>query len=277
MNQNHGYSHQRDQVYTRVIPIGETPSKEVVSVQEVLVLSRYALPTEDAVVDYLVGKAASVSTKASLILPGQEKGLDLSPLERALLALVPNIRNDLAQRAPECIQFVRQNTPLMNREADQSSLNFLRGEIGYIPINFAFAEDDDVRNVAYSVLRNKGLLEQGAGLKGQFTITLGSDNDLLPPATEMDVLLKHRVQNSATLAVKRALTLDSLNAAMGLIYSFSGGPASFSSFPDDSKKALEEACSPAMAGLLRMSEQIKAQQRPVIDPRMNQRPDFLKR
>ncbi len=279
MNQNHGYSHQRDEVYTRVVELGRTPSGESVSVQEVLLFSRYALPTEDAVVDYLVEKAASVSTKASLIIPGQEVRLDLSPLERALLALVPPIRNDLAQKAANCIQFVRENTPVKNREAGQYPLNFLRGEIGYIPVDFAFAEDDDVRNVAYSVLRNRGLLEQGAGLKGQFTIALGSGYDLLPPATEMDVLLKHRVQSSATLVVNGALTTNSLDAAMGLIYSLPGGSESFSLFPDDSKKALEEACSPAVAGLLKLSEQMKAQQqRPVIDPRTVPRGlDLLKR
>jgi len=268
MNQNHGYTHQREQVYTRVIAIGETPSGEKVSAQEVLILSRYALPTEDAVVDYLVEKAASISTKASLLIPGQEKELDLTPLERALLALVPPIRNDLAQKAPNCIQFVRENTPARNRGVDEPTLYFLQGEMGYIPEDFAFNEDDDVRKVASTVLRNRGLLEQGIGLKGFFTVVLGSDSYLLPDAGEMDVLLKHRVQDSATLAVKGALSVDSLDAAMGLIYSLPNGTGSFSSFPDESQNVLEEYCTPAVAGLLKLSEQVKAQQqRPVVDPR----------
>ncbi len=279
MNQNHGYTHQREQVYTRVIAIGETASKEVVRIQETLVLSRYALPTEDAVADYLAEKAVSVSTKALLILPGQEERLDLTPLERALLALVPPIRNDLAQKAPNCIQFVRENTPARNRGVDEPTPYFLRGEMGYIPDDFAFNEDDDVRNVASTVLRNRGLLEQGVGLKGFFTVALGSDSYLLPDAREMDVLLKHRVQNSATLAVKGALSVDSLDAAMGLIYSLSAAPDSFSSFPDESQNVLEEYCTPAVAGLLKLSEQMKAQQqRPVVDPRsVLQGLDLLKR
>lgn len=279
MNQNHGYIHQRDEVYTRVIPIGETASKEVVSVQEVLVLSRYALPTEDAVVNYLAEKADSVSTKALILLPGQERGLDLTPLERALLALVPNIRSDLSLRAPNCVQFVRQNTPAVNRGVDEPTPYFLRGEMGYLPDDFAFNKDDDVRRVASTVLRNRGLLEQGIGLKGFFILTLGSDQSLLPPPAEMDLLLKYGVRDSAVLGVKGGLAFDLLNSAMGLIYSLSNGPASFSSFPDDSQNVLEEYCTPAVAGLLNLSERMKAQQqRPVVDPRtVTQRFDLLKR
>lgn len=260
MSQDYSFSLEKDHAYTRAVEASP-------EVKEVLLLSRYARPTEDQVVDRMVEAADSVMVRFSLLIPGREGQVSLSPLEGVLASLHPKIRQGLVQRKEECLAFARNNTPVGNREIGAPVPYFVQAEIGYLPVDFTLLVGRDAQDFYRNGLHAPNLLKQGAGLRGSFTVAIGAEPFSLPDPSDMAVLLKHYVRDSAVFTVQGLPSQSSLDAGLELIYSLKdSADHGFSSLPDISAGILDTYCFRCATEFYPLSEKLKEREKG-LEPR----------
>jgi len=205
-----GYEQKAESVYVKS-EVVQTNQGDM-NLQRVVLLGKYTMPTEQGVIDYLRSIVDKVSVRKSLTLP---PGLEMggSGLEKAVLELPNQFHQDFRIGKEDLFSYIRANTSALPDDANVRS---------YVQIHNGLLEPDVVSQVEAqgregyeSALSHSQIRKRGLGLQWSGKVLLSEG--VLPLRTEMDVLLKHGVRQSQTLAVEgKFLSEDMTSLILGL-------------------------------------------------------------
>lgn len=172
------------------------------ALKEILILRLHTEITEDDVVKYLQRKAEEVAGAASLILPESVES-ERSGLEKLVMKLPDNVRNDIRAGNKECLRFIRAHTPAKALEQRKSPNQYLHVRRGLIPDGFlkASREAGGAESAKWydAALSYQGLKKCGLGEQWAMKILL--QNQTLPDKGEITILAKHGAYSSRTLDI----------------------------------------------------------------------------
>ncbi|OGI64721.1 hypothetical protein A2642_02980 [Candidatus Nomurabacteria bacterium RIFCSPHIGHO2_01_FULL_39_10] len=205
-----GYEQKAESVYVKQ-EVVQTNHGDM-TLQRVVLLGKYTMPTEQGVIDYLRSIVDKVSVRRSLTLP---PGLEMvgSGLEKAVLELPNQFHQDFRIGKEDLFSYIRANTSALSDDADARSYVQVHSEL--LPPEVIPDIEHKGRKGYESVLHHPHLQKRGLGLQWSGKVLLS--DGVLPLRTEMDVLLKHGVRHSRTLAVEgKFLSEDVTSLIQGL-------------------------------------------------------------
>jgi len=104
---------------------------------ETILLSRYAVPSEEQVVEYLIKKTREVDSIGSIELPGAVAQANIrnrrSELEQRIMGLPDSIRRHIIAKQESCMEFVRRNTLAPVITEGEPGIQILQLQYGIIP------------------------------------------------------------------------------------------------------------------------------------------------
>jgi hypothetical protein len=154
---------------------------ETVPMRRLVLLTRFTEPSEDQVVDFLQKKVASLNRGGLIVTPsGQQVSSTKSLLERVILALPPQVKQDIVGKDERCIGFIRSNIPCPALKPGEQPSSFLTIKYGQLTQELIAANKDNIKSARWyhAAFSDSDLSERGLGGRWKIQVTL--PNGLLP-------------------------------------------------------------------------------------------------
>ena len=251
-------------------------SVELKEIEEVLLLLKYTVPTEESVIDHLHEKATQVDTRLSL-MPSNGRPVEIpneSLLEKALRNLPRKVRTDIRSKNAECLEFIRRNTSAPKADGDPTQFVILR--YGFIPVEVIrhYQQETEVAlNSKWynNTLEHAPLIKQGYGESWQVKIKL--DQGELPKCNQDPLKGSNITFGTERMPVGRLrIAGEEVIHTLDALYSSFDSPEALSRLEDISPVLLEKASLESIAALFenvkRAVEERQSAQSPSIRGRL---------
>lgn len=245
-----GYEQKAQDVYTKS-DVLKTQHGDV-SLQRVVLLGKYVMPTETQVVDYLKQIANNVSGVKGLVLPpGIEMGR--SPLEQMVFKLPDDVFQHIRTGNEGCLKFIRSNTSALPDGVGARS--YVQIQSGLLPPEVIPQIEKDGRKGYESAFHHSQIQKMGLGMKWSGKVLLY--DGVLLGYNEMDVLLKHVVRSSETLSITGMASPKDVTVLVQGLYEVEKQDPLFSRMVDLSSE-MREMC--ALEPIVALQEMIQQNQ-----------------
>jgi len=215
-----------------------------VGVEEIVLLLRYTVPTEEDVVSCLKTIAKDVRVNPRLVSPaGRQIGAG-SPLEAAIKDLPDAIIRDIVRGEKECITFIKNNTGAVHLKEGEEPDSYVDIYYGIIPLEIMASQDESEVKRDYiwfrNMFKNSRLLEIGMGEAFNFEMRY-SYQGIAIDKNDLPVLLKHRTSSSRSFKFFGNYSHEAVERVVNSVYANLVSYDSIALLPDNSQKILNAA------------------------------------
>ncbi len=232
----------------------------------VLLFHRYTEATGDEVILYLQAKERELPVE----VPSTAVLQTLSYVERAILGLPAEERENLRSGNPELMAFLKKNTFAKALGVGETPTQYLSLFKGLIPTEM-IELNERLGNIHDSgwykkALQHDDLKQAGMGEQWQMRVVYTSEG--LPPRSDIDFLMKHGAYRSRTIWISSNLRPSVYHDIVDTLYAGFPTPDEIALLEDTSARVLEnEATQPIKALLSHLQMQsIRAMLQSAGDP-----------
>ncbi len=210
------------------------PKKDPLILTKVVTFCQYDEPTKEGCIAYLQEKTKKVRGSSALVLPDSVKQEE-SMLEKLIQKFPERICTDIIQGNQECIEYVEEHCAAQSEKAGKKRYVLIC--VGYLTPEIE-SMHKHLSNDWYAAALSAPVFQK-QGLGEYVRMQLLTQQGLLPPKQDMDVLLRNEATRSKTLVIMPKYHEDCAKI-MESVYEGMKVPDDLRAIPDTSNDVLEE-------------------------------------